>query len=82
MPTGQFGDASNVIQIAIVLVSAVWMVGKVSSSTRVLQAIVERMEKTIVRLQADHGRVERRVSRLEGMARVLKPESPDGDADE
>lgn len=82
MPPDQTANVSSLIQMGAVVVAAVWSIAKISATANTLKVTVDRMEKTIIRLQGEHTRIDRRVSRLEGVARVLKQDSPDPEGDE
>ena len=82
MPPDQFSNVSSLIQMGAVVVAAVWSIAKISATANTLKVTVDRMEKTIIRIQSEHGRLDRRLARLEGVAHVLKQDSPNGDTDE
>lgn len=75
-------NVANIAQLGVIVVAAVWSIAKVSNTANVLKALVERMEKEMVRLQNGHSRLDRRVAKLEGMARSSwDQDSPSGDKD-
>lgn len=76
-------DVSNVAQLAVIIVAAVWSIAKVNTTANVLKALVERMEQQMLRLQSAHTRLDRRVAKLEGMARkAWDQDSPPGGDEE
>ena len=75
-------DITNVSQLAqmgVIVCAAVWSIAKVNTTANVLKALVERMEQQMLRLQSAHTRLDRRVAKLEGMARkAWDQDSPPG----
>jgi hypothetical protein len=80
-PSDQLTNLSNLIQMGVVVVVAVWAIANIRNTANVLRATVDRMEKQMIRLQNEHSRMDRRVARLEGAGRSFKPDSPNGDAE-